>query len=451
MKKYLSHYRALVSLGTPLIVGQVGVVLQNFADTLMIGHHTTVELAAASLVSNIFILGLLMAMGFALCMTPLIGKAYGQGDISSIGKTVKDGMAVNTLAAILLMVVYTILYFFLDRLGQPAELLPYVRPYYLINLVSIPFVCWLNSLKQLFDATTDTKLPMWILLGGNALNILGNWLLIYGHWGFPEMGITGAGISTLVARVTMFVAIALCFALSDRHRAERTAFRQSSVSRDGIRSLIVLGTPISLQMGMESGAWSLCSIIVGWIGTNALAGHQIMLTISQLFYQFYYALASAVSIRVSHFHGQHDYMAIRRTAWAGCHLNFLIAILVSVPVIIFRGRMGFLFTGSPQVAAEVAGAIVPLIIYQFSDGLQCTFSNAMRGLAYVRPMMLVAFLSYFVVSLPLAYVFGISIDGGLVGVWFSFPFGLTIAGGLYYYFYHRRLLQLEKEEQSAVL
>ena len=327
MRKYFSHYRALVMLGTPLIIGQIGVVLQNFADTLMIGHHTTVELAAASLVSNIFILGLLMAMGFALCMTPLIGKAYGQGDVDSIGSTVKNGLAVNTLAALVLMAVYSILYFFLDKLGQPDELLPYVRPYYLINLVSIPFVCWVNGLKQLFDATTDTKTPMWILLGGNALNIVGNWLLIYGHWGLPEMGITGAGLSTLAARVTMFIAIALCFAFSVRHRAERAAFRKCRVSRGEMRALVVLGTPISLQMGMESGAWSLCSIIVGWIGTNALAGHQIMLTISQLFFQFYYALASAVSIRVSHFHGQHDYTAIRRTAWAGCHLNFMIAIL----------------------------------------------------------------------------------------------------------------------------
>ena len=137
MRKYFSHYRALVMLGTPLIIGQIGVVLQNFADTLMIGHHTTVELAAASLVSNIFILGLLMAMGFALCMTPLIGKAYGQGDVDSIGSTVKNGLAVNTLAALVLMAVYSILYFFLDKLGQPDELLPYVRPYYLINLVSI--------------------------------------------------------------------------------------------------------------------------------------------------------------------------------------------------------------------------------------------------------------------------------------------------------------------------
>lgn len=446
MKKYFSHYRALISLGTPLIIGQIGVVLQNFADTLMIGHHTTVELAAASLVSNIFILGLLMAMGFALCMTPPIGKAYGQGDTDSIGATVKNGLAVNTMAAVVLMTVYTVLYFFLDKLGQPAELLPYVRPYYIINLISIPFVCWVNSLKQLFDATTDTKTPMWILLGGNALNIAGNWMLIYGHCGLPEMGITGAGLSTLFARVTMFVAIALSFAFSSRHRSEREAFRRCRVNRNGVLSLITLGTPISLQMGMESGAWSLCSIIVGWIGTNALAGHQIMLTISQLFFQFYYALASAVAIRVSLFHGQHDYQAIRRTAWAGCHLNFMIAIVVSVPVVIFRDSISMLFSSSPQVAAEVAGAIVPLIVYQFSDGLQCTFSNAMRGLAYVRPAMLVAFLSYFVVSLPLAYVFGISIHGGLVGVWFSFPFGLTIAGLLYYHFYHRRLLLLEAKK-----
>lgn len=265
MKKYLSHYRALVSLGTPLVIGQIGVVLQNFADTLMIGHHTTVELAAASLVSNIFILGLLMAMGFALCLTPLIGKAHGQGDVESIGITVRNGIAVNTMAAIVLMTAYTVLYFFLDKLGQPAELLPYVRPYYIINLVSIPFVCWVNALKQLFDATTDTKTPMWVLLGGNALNIVGNWILIYGHCGMPEMGITGAGLSTLTARVVMFVAIVLCFAFSNRHNAERKAFGKSRVSKDGIRSLITLGAPISLQMGMESGAWSLCSIIVGWI------------------------------------------------------------------------------------------------------------------------------------------------------------------------------------------
>ena len=327
---YIPHYRALLTLGTPLIIGQIGIVLQNFADTLMIGQHSTVELAAASLVSNLFILGMLMAMGFALSLTPIIGKLCGQGRNEEIGGVLRNGLVVNTLVAVALMAVYTLLYFLLDHMGQPAELLPYARPYYLINLVSLPFVCWLNAMKQLFDGTADTKAPMWILLWGNALNIFGNWLLIYGHWGLPEWGIVGAGVSTLLARVVMFVAILLTFAFSRRHATERRTFVGSRTSRQELIRLFGLGLPISLQMGMESGAWSLCSVIVGWIGTPALAGHQVMLTISQMFFQFYYAMSAAVSIRVSHFHGQRDYLSVRRTAWAGCHLNFLMACLVSL-------------------------------------------------------------------------------------------------------------------------
>lgn len=448
LSHYKTHYRALVQLGTPLIIGQIGFVLQNFADTLMIGHHSTIELAAASLVSNIFILGILMSMGFALCLTPVIGKLYGQERHDEIGGVIKNGLAVNILAAGVLIAVYTILYFLLDRLGQPQELLPHIRPYYLINLVSLPFVCLLNCFKQAFDATTDTKTPMWILLGGNALNILGNWLLIYGNMGCPEMGLIGAGISTLAARILMFVVIVWVFLATAKYRQIRRAYQCSRLEWPQIRMLIGLGYPISLQMGMESGAWSLCSIIVGWIGTNALAGHQVMMTISQLFFQFYYALAAAVSIRISHFHGQHDYSAIHRTAWAGCHLNFIIAILVAVPIFIYRNDIGFLFTDSNEVADIVASTIIPIIIYQFSDGLQITFSNALRGIAYVRPVILVAFISYFVVSLPLAYLFGIPMQGGLVGVWYSFPFGLTIAGFLYHHYYSKRLQQEQRQFHS---
>ncbi len=435
---YKGHYHALARLGTPLILGQIGFIFQNFADTLMIGHHSTIELAAASLVSNIYMLGILMSMGFALCLTPVVGTFYGQGKTEAIGGTMKNGVMVNTLAAALLVAVFTILYFFLDRLGQPEELLPYIRPYYLINLVSLPFICWLNCYKQVFDATTDTRTPMWILLGGNALNVWGNWLLIYGNWGCPELGLVGAGLSTLAARIIMFVLIVWIFFGAKRYHAIRQAYHRSGWNIRDMRHLIALGTPICLQMGMESGAWSLCSIIVGWIGTEALAGHQVMLTISQLFYQFYYALAAAVAIRVSHFYGQKDYQAIARAAWAGFHLNFIIALLISVPVYIFRRELGYLFTDSDEVANIVAMTIIPLIVYQFSDAFQVIFSNVLRGITYVNPMIIVAFVSYFVVSIPLAYLFGITWEGHLIGVWYSFPFGLSIAGVLYYYYYRKR-------------
>lgn len=444
IKRYTSQYKPLLELGFPIIIGQIGVIVLNFADTLMIGHHTTDELAAAAFVSNIFMLGLLVAMGFAYGLTPVIGSLFGKGEQGKIGETLRNGLAVNTVVALILMLVYAVLYFFLDRMGQPAHLIPIMRPYYLVNLVSVPFVCWLNAIKQFFDATTNTRTPMWVLLGGNLLNILGNWLLIYGVGPFPELGLLGAGLSTLISRIVMFVALTMAALCSSDYAEELDGFRKSKVTRQGFSHLWNMGLPLGMQMGMESGAWSLCSIIVGWIGTDALAGHQIMLTISQLFFQVYYGLAAAVSIRVSLFCGQKDYQRIVPTAWAGFQLCMIVAVVISVPVVLFRDSLGYLFTDSASVASVVSGTIAPLIVYQIGDGLQCTFGNALRGLSDVRPMMLVAFVSFFVVSLPLSYTFGIVFDGGLVGVWWAFPFGLTLAGFLYHYFFMRRLRILEQ-------
>lgn len=444
IRRYTSQYKPLLQLGFPIIIGQIGVIVLNFADTLMIGHHTTDELAAAAFVSNIFMLGLLIAMGFAYGLTPVIGSLFGKGERDKIGETLRNGLAVNTVVAFVLMAVYTVLYFFLDRLGQPAQLIPIMRPYYIVNLISVPFVCWLNAIKQFFDATTNTRTPMWVLLGGNLLNILGNWLLIYGVGPFPELGLLGAGLSTLISRIVMFVALTVIALSSAQYAEERRGFHTSRITKQGFSHLWSMGLPLGMQMGMESGAWSLCSVIVGWIGTDALAGHQIMLTISQLFFQVYYGLAAAVSIRTSLFCGQKDYGRIVPTAWAGFHLCMVVAAVITIPVVLFRDSIGYLFTDSPSVAAVVASTIAPLIVYQIGDGLQCTFGNALRGLSDVKPMMLVAFISFFVVSLPLSYTLGIVLGGGLVGVWWAFPFGLTLAGFLYRYFFMRRLSILEQ-------
>lgn len=438
-KKYTSQYTPILLLGFPIIIGQIGSVILSFADTLMIGHHTTEELAAAAFVSNLFNLGLLVAMGFSYGITPVIGNLFGRDDTSHIGSIVKNGLAVNTVVAFLLTTVYTIIYFFLDKMGQPENLIPLMRPYYIVNLISLPFVCWFNALKQFFDGTTNTRIPMWILLGGNLLNILGNWIFIYGKMGIPEMGLLGAGLSTMLARILMMAVLFIVFFHSKKYTPFRKAYHNSLINNNDFSRLWKMGWPLGLQMGMESGVWSLCSIIVGWINTDALAGHQIMLTISTLFYQIYYGLASAIAIRTSLFCGQKDYDKISPTTWAGFQLILLTAFIVSIPVLFFRHDIGYLFTDSANVAGIVSSTIIPLIVYQFGDGLQCTFANALRGLSDVKPMMLVAFISYFIVSIPLSYLFGIQMKGGLVGVWYSFPFGLTLAGILYYYFYRRRL------------
>lgn len=439
---YKEYYKSIIQLGFPIVIGQVGTIVLSFADTIMIGHHSTPELAAAAFVGQMFMLGILVAMGFAYGLTPLVGSSYGREDMGRIGALARNALAANTLVAALLVAIYTVLYFFLDKLGQPEELLPYMRPYYIVNLISLPFVCWFNVFKQTADGMTHTTMPMWILLGGNLVNIVGNYALIYGKMGLPELGILGAGLATMGSRIVMAIVIAAIFLSARRYRAIAEAFWSSRLTGSDQRELHRMGWPLGMQMGMESGAWSLCSLIVGWIGAWSLAGHQVMLSISQLFFQFYYAISAAVAIRVSLFHGQGEYSKVKPTAWAGFHLCCVVALLVSVPVWLLRHEIGWLFTDSPEVVSIVAGAIMPLIIYQIPDGLQCVFSNSLRGLANVKPLMGVAFVAYFVTSIPLSYWFGIGLGGGLVGVWFAFPIGLLIAGSLYYYFFRRTLARL---------
>lgn len=429
---YKSHYKSSFVLGVPIIIGQIGNIVLSFADTFMIGHHGTQELAAASFVNSIFNLCILSAMGFTYGLTPLVGSLEGCRDHKGVGAIVKNALGTNTVVAIILMTVMTLLYLSIDYLGQPAELVPIMKPYFLILLASLPFVLWFNTFKQFADGITDTRMSMWILLSGNLINILGNYILIYGALGFPELGLQGAGLSTLFARFYMVALSVFFFTATEKYKLYWDGFCMGKLNKKDFRELNRLGWPVFFQIGMETASFSLSSIMVGWIGTIALAAHQIMLTVSQVCYLVYYGMSAAVAVRVAHFKGQHDVRNVNRAANAGFHLILLLAVTTSLPVFLLRSQIGSWFTGNEEVVQLVALTIIPLLVYQFGDGLQCNFSNALRGIGDVKPMVLYAFIAYFAVSLPVGYLLGIVLDFGLVGVWSAFPFGLTLAGVLYY-------------------
>jgi len=431
--RYTTHYLNLLKLGLPIVIGQFGQIVLGFADTLMIGHHSTDELAAAAFVNTMFTLMLITALGFSYGLTPVIGTLHGQGRTQQIGTVLKNAWVANGLVALFIMLLLTALYLNLHLLGQPAELLPLMRPYFLVQLASLPFVMLFNAMKQFFDGITRTQVPMWVMLACNMVNILGNWLLIFGVGPFPELGLLGAGLATLFSRILMALLLVIVFLRTARCRDYRIGFLHGSINRADFVQLNKLGFPLALQMGMETASFSLTSIFVGWLGTSALAAHQIMLTVSQLFFMIYYGMAAAVSVYVSHYRGQQDYDSMLRVSQAGFHLIIIIAFIVAVPVFFFRNQMGYVFTDSAEVASLVSACILPLMFYQFGDGLQCNYANALRGLSHVRPMMYIAFVAFFIVSLPLAYIFAFILSGGLVGIWWSFLFGLTTAGILYYF------------------
>lgn len=438
-QKYTAYCRDLSYLGIPIIIGQIGTIVMSFADTLMIGHHSTRELAAASFVNNMFVLVIIMALGYSYSITPAVGSLYGGNDCQGIGRVLKNGVVANAGVSVLLIVAMLLLYFNLSRLGQPEELLPLMRPYFIIQLVSLPFVCMANAFKQFFDGITDTRTSMWILLMGNIANIIGNWLLIYGHLGFPEMGLFGAGVSTCLARLLVFAVFAAFFLFSRRCSVYRSAWLKSSVTKHEMRRLTALGLPLAIQMGLETGAFSLSGILVGWIGTTALAAHQIMLTVSQLGFMVYYGFGAAVAIRASMCMGKRSPNEAKRYAHAGFLLTLLVATFVSLPLYLLRHSLGSLFTDDPVVCSQVAMLLLPFVLYQLGDCLQCVYANGLRGISVVRPLVPIAFIAYFVISLPLGWLLGIQLGMGLEGIWLSFPVGLTAAGISYQVCFLRRV------------
>ena len=433
----MSHYRSLLRLGFPIIVGQLGTIAVNWADTLMIGHYGTPELAAASFVNQLFTLVILFGMGFSYGLTPIVGALTGKNDLAAAGQALRGGLIANTLMALLLTLLTGIAYLCLDYMGQPAELLPLIRPYLLLQIASLVPLMLFNGFKQFADGITCTSLSMWILLAGNVLNIAGNYLLIFGRFGCPEWGLVGAGVSTLSSRIFATLFFLLILLTHRRFRRYRMGFFRLGRSLTLFRQLWSMGMPVALQIGMESASFSLSAIMVGWLGTLALASHQVMITISQPAYMTYYGIGAALAIRISHFHGQGQTNEIRRASSAGFRVMLCAEATIFLLFFALRHQLCGWFTDDAAIAAIVPTLFLPFLLYQFGDGLQICFANALRGVGDVKPMMWISFVAYFVVSLPLGYLFGFVCGWGLYGLWMAFPFGLTTAGVLFWWRFRR--------------
>lgn len=437
---YPKEYKALLKLGIPITIGQVGLTLQNLADNIMVGRHSTEELAAAGLVNNLFILAILLTIGYSVGAVSQIGALYSQDRKERIVEILKSSIVADFLQGLVIMLALVGLYFALPFMGQPDELLPLMRPYLVIQIASLPFMVLSGAFKQMTDSINDTSVSMTIMLIGNVWNIFFNWVLIFGNLGAPEMGIMGAAWATFSSRVVIFILSVMVFFLRPKYKQYVMFWKTSKVKKKDVLLLNRLGWPIAIQMGMETASFSLVAILIGWLGTNNLAAHQVMLNIANAIFMFYVGISNAVSIRVSNYNGLKSMVGVRQAAFAGYEIILLLGIILSVIAFSFRHEVSLLFTDNEEVAGIVSALALPLVLYQFGDGMQCTFANALRGLGDVKKLMWYSFLAYVVISLPLSYFFGITLGWGAFGVWMGFPFGLTTAAILYL----RRFLQQAK-------
>ncbi len=428
---YKQAYIGLFRLGLPVLVTQVGIIVVSFADTMMVGAYGLDELAAAAFVNSFFMVAVVMQIGFAGGITPLIGALYSKGKRHEAGRTLRAGLQVNTLVSIFFIVLMGTLYFFVDCFGQPTELLPLIRPYYLVVLGSLLPMAIFNCCQQTANGTTDTAMPMWLILGSNVLNIIGNYALIFGNLGCPQLGLLGAGISTLTARTVACLGILLCISKSRRYRDYWQGVCDTSSSVGALRREVWLTSyPVGIQSGVECALWSLGAVVSGWFGKVQLASYQVVNTIAQLGFMIYLSIGTATSIKVANYTGLRDMIGIRRIASAGLHINLLLGTLASVVFLIWTRPLIHLFSPDEPVILSAMALIVPLVLYQYGDAIQITYANALRGTSEVQPLLWIAVCSYIVIGAPLMLLLAVGADMGNVGVYYSFSGALLSASFL---------------------
>lgn len=440
----MQKIREILRIGLPIMLGQACVIILTFADNIMIGWHSVDELAASSFVNNVMNLFILTELGFATGMTPMIGADNGTGNIKGIGITVKNGLMTNGIIGGISIILLTIIYFCLDHFGQAPELMPYIKPYFAIIGISTLFALGFNVLKQFTDGICRPMISMTLLMIGNLLNIFGNWVLIYGKLGFPEMGLTGAGISTLVSRVLILIVFAVYIFKSKKMNEYARAIKDALLSRDKMKGVFKMGYPVGIQMALESSTFTFAAVMAGWLGVIQLAAHQVVITISQLFFLMMQGLSFAVSILVSNAFGRKDLGSVREYARKGYFMTLGISATLSVLLYCFRYQAAGIFTDSPEVSAMAVSLFFLLFAYQFGDGLQLCFANVLRGIQDVKPIMYAAFVSYYLIAIPSAYVLGFKTSLGIHGIWLGFPIGLTLAGIFFYARYRSDLKRFGK-------
>ena len=441
--------QSIIKLGIPIIIGQLGSIAQQFADTIMVGQYGTMELAAAGFVNNVFNFVIYFMLGISYASTPVIGASYSQKDYKAVAQSLVDSIVVNFLFSLVIVALLLLLYHNIAILQQPEEIMPYALPYFLIITASMPFMAVFNALKQYSDAVGETKIPMWIMLGANAFNVLLNLPLIFGfelsifnyQFSMEALGLFGAGIATLISRILAVMALVVVIAKMKKYKELKPSV-STGPEIHRMKHLLFLGLPISIQLGLEASSFNICAIFMGWLGSIPLAAHQIMCTISTLCFQIVYGIGAAASVLISQFRGVGDWHNVRRTANTAFFIGIALILMMIGMIQIIRYPLVSCFTTSEEVVSVVLSLIPCFFIYQFGDCMQITFANALRGIAEVKKLMLYAFISYVIVSIPLSYVFAFIFGWGGVGVWMGMPFGLTTAGFLFYFEFRSKIKKL---------
>lgn len=404
----------------------LGQVMTGVADSVMVGWTGATPLAASSFANIFFSIPLFFGIGVSYAITPLVAEGAGAKDQTKIIEILRHGFIINLLVAILLVGLIFLVEPFMFSMGQPEDVVALGIPYLSIIGVSIIPTMIFQTYRQFAEGLEKTRMAMIIVIGSNLLNIALNYILIFGKYGFPEMGLNGAGWATLISRVVMAVSMMLYVYYGKRFIAFRKGFSFGSYSKSLISKMLHIGLPAGSQFIFEAGAFGFSALMMGWLGTTALAAHQIAINLATISYMTTSGLGAAATIRVGNFLGQRDKRKLQDSAFT--MIWMAVALMAAWALLFIFGRhlLPSLYIEDAAVIELTAALLIIAAFFQLSDGIQVVCAGALRGLQDVKVPSILIFVAYWVIALPLGYWLAFPLGLGATGIWIGLLIGLTL-------------------------
>jgi MATE family multidrug resistance protein len=427
MHGFYREARATLLLAVPIAIGQVSQMLMGVTDSVMVGRVGTLPLAASSFGIGIFNIFFIVGVGLLTPVAIFASRARGAGRHDEAGEYLRHGLLIALVSGVAEVGVILLLGAHLAWFGQPPEVLATMNPFFtLIGFSLLPSLAYL-ALRQFAESMGRPWVPVLIVLGGVALNVVLNWVLIYGHLGMPRMGLTGSGISTLISRTLGSLAIFAWLRLDPAVRGAWPRRWLAPVSRDRLRRMLSVGLPASGCLLFEGGAFASATVMMGWLGAVSLAAHQVAISCAAMTFMVPLGLAMAVGMRASAAVGAGEHARLR-TIWAGgAAMGLAQALGITAVFLAFGRAIASGFIADPRVISTATTLLLVAAVFQIFDGNQVINSSALRAMTDVNVPAAITFVAYWVIALPLGYFLGIRGGFGPAGIWSGLAAGLAAA------------------------
>jgi MATE family multidrug resistance protein len=424
---FRSHFKQTIFLALPVCLSNVGHIVVDLADNFFVGllPEKTTGQAAISLAAALYTIVLVLGIGISYGLTPIVAEANAIKDKPRIITHLKHAFVQNISSAIILFFVLFFCAPLLHHADKPVEVTDLAVKYLNVMMLSMIPLSLFFTCKQFAEGMSDTKAAMFITIGANLMNIFLNWILVFGKFGFPELGVMGACWATFISRCFMAVAMVMYVYFVPRYRQYREAFIFRKISWQPIKEQMKIGIPSGIMFVLEVAAFAVPTLFIP--GTDQLAAHRISLTLASVTYMISSGLGAAATIRVGHFLGLKDKIGLRRAGFSAVILSFIFMCFSAMIFILLRYQLPAFFNNNQNVLKYAGPLLLVAAAFQLFDGTQVTTQGALRGLKDTIVPGFIAFFAYWMVGLPASWFFCIHMGYGVQGVWYGFVCGLVIA------------------------